>query len=83
MSPITSSSRTQQSKARNGRLAVSKQEAAALLGVSVRFFDVHVRHEVKVAYVGRRRLYPVAGLEEWLRVRSITPQTVGGGHRGA
>jgi hypothetical protein len=49
-----------------GRLAVSRAEAAAMLGVSEDFFREHVAPEVMSVRRGRRRLYPVAGLQRWL-----------------
>jgi excisionase family DNA binding protein len=48
------------------RLALSKTEAAAALGVSVRFFEQQVQPELRVVRRGRRRLIPVAELERWL-----------------
>jgi excisionase family DNA binding protein len=48
------------------RLALSRAEAAAALGVSVDFFDQHLRHEIRAVRRGRRRLYPVRELERWL-----------------
>lgn len=48
------------------RLAVSRGEAAAALGVSVDFFDAHVAHELRCVRRGRRRLYAMAELERWL-----------------
>ncbi len=63
---------TPQTRVENGktsaipRLALSKAEAAASLGVSVDFFDEHVAHELRMARVGRRRLVPVRELERWL-----------------
>src|SRR5438874_12089378 len=49
-----------------GRLALSKQEAAEALGVSVDFFEEHVMHELRIVRRGRRRLIPVRELERWL-----------------
>jgi excisionase family DNA binding protein len=49
-----------------GRLALSKQEAADALGVSVDFLEEHVMHELRVVRRGRRRLIPVVELERWL-----------------
>jgi len=49
-----------------GRLALSKQEAAGALGVSVDFLEEHVMHELRVVRCGRRRLIPVRELERWL-----------------
>lgn len=48
------------------RLAVTKTDAAAALGVSVQFFEEHVVHELAIAHVGRRRLIPMKELERWL-----------------
>jgi excisionase family DNA binding protein len=49
-----------------GRLALSKAEAAAALGVSVDFFEQHVMPELRIVRRGRRRLIPLAELERWL-----------------
>lgn len=49
-----------------GRLALSKSEAAAALGVSVDFLEQHVMGELRVVRRGRRRLIPVGELERWL-----------------
>jgi hypothetical protein len=48
------------------RIAMSKQEAAIALGVSIDFFDEHVVPDLRMARVGRRRLVPIAELERWL-----------------
>jgi hypothetical protein len=40
-------------------------EAAEALGVSVHFFNEHVRSELKLIYRGRLRLVRVAELERW------------------
>lgn len=48
------------------RLALSREEAAAALGVSLDFFDLHVRPELRVVRRGRRRLIPVDELRRWL-----------------
>jgi hypothetical protein len=48
------------------RLALSKTEAAAALGVSVDFFDEHVMPELRVVRRGRRRMIPVRELDRWL-----------------
>lgn len=47
-------------------LALSKQEAAEALGVSVDFFDEQIAHELRMVRRGRRRLVPVRELERWL-----------------
>ncbi len=48
------------------RLALSPDEAAAVLGVSRDFFDQHVIDELRVVRRGRRILIPLAELERWL-----------------
>ena len=48
------------------RLAVELTEAAAALGCSVKFFNEHVRNELRVVRRGRRVLVPVRELERWL-----------------
>jgi hypothetical protein len=48
------------------RLALSKTEAAAALGVSVDFFDEHVAPELRIVRRGRRRLVPLREIERWL-----------------
>jgi excisionase family DNA binding protein len=58
------------------RLAVSPDEAAALLGVSRDYFDEHVLDELRVVRRGRRILVALAELERWL-ARSATPATLG------
>lgn len=54
-------------------LAVKRDEAAAVLGMSPEHFDRHVRDEVPVVYSGRLRLYPVRGLEQWLVDNAVRP----------
>jgi excisionase family DNA binding protein len=48
------------------RIAMSKQEAARALGVSIDFFDEHIVRDLRMVRVGRRRLVPIAELERWL-----------------
>jgi excisionase family DNA binding protein len=48
------------------RIAMSKQEAASALGVSIDFFDEHIARDLRMVRVGRRRLVPIAELERWL-----------------
>ncbi|MGD0981093.1 MAG: hypothetical protein ABR946_06390 [Solirubrobacteraceae bacterium] len=48
------------------RIAMSKQEAASALGVSIDFFDEHIVGDLRMVRVGRRRLVPIAELERWL-----------------
>lgn len=57
------------------RLAYGPSEAAASLGVSREFFDVHILPNVKAVRMGRRILVSVAELERWLAAneRSVLP----------
>lgn len=58
------------------RLALSKAEAAAALGVSVDFFEEHVMHELRIVRRGHRRLIPVDELRRWLdrsAARTLAP----------
>jgi len=48
------------------RLAVSPDEAAAVLGVSRDYFDEHVIDELRIVRRGRRILVALAELERWL-----------------
>jgi len=48
------------------RLAVSPDEAAAILGVSRDYFDEHVIGELRVVRRGRRILVPLAEIERWV-----------------
>ncbi len=59
------------------RLAVSPDEAAAILGVSRDYFDEHVIAELRVVRRGRRILVPLGEIERWLE-RNATRATVGG-----
>ena len=47
-------------------LAVSRDQAAALLSISVDTFERRVLPELRVAQVGRRQLIPIRELETWL-----------------
>jgi excisionase family DNA binding protein len=59
------------------RLAVSPDEAAAILGVSRDYFDEHVIGELRVVRRGRRILVPLTEIERWLD-RNATRASVGG-----
>jgi hypothetical protein len=48
------------------RLALSRSEAAASLGMSLRHFQRHVAPRVRCIYSGQLRLYPVGELERWV-----------------
>jgi excisionase family DNA binding protein len=60
------------------RLALSPDEAAALLGVSRDYFDEHVISELRVVRRGRRILVALSELEAWLD-RSALPHLSSGG----
>jgi excisionase family DNA binding protein len=49
------------------RLALTKREAAAALGMSVDSFERHVQPELRVVRCGRLRLFALAEIERWLR----------------
>jgi len=52
------------------RLALSRSEAAAALGMSLRHFQRHVQPHLQCIYSGQLRLYPVAELERWIQEQS-------------
>jgi hypothetical protein len=52
------------------RLALSREEAAAAIGVSIDFLDEHVVPELRIVRRGRRKLIPVAELDKWLRMNA-------------
>lgn len=58
------------------RIALSPDEAAAVLGVSRDYFDEHLIHELRVVRRGRRILVALAELERWLD-QSATRASVG------
>ena len=68
--------RREQSGTPTGRLALSPDEAAAVLGVSRDYFDEHVIDELRVVRRGRRILVALAKLERWLD-RSATRASLG------
>ncbi len=48
------------------RLALSRDEAAAALGMSLNSFERHVQPTIRLVRLGRMRLVPVHELERWL-----------------
>jgi hypothetical protein len=48
------------------RLSLSRRDAAAALGMSLRHFQRHVQPQLRCVYSGQLRLYPVAELQRWL-----------------
>lgn len=49
------------------RLALTREEAAVALGMSLNSFVRHVAADLPVVRRGRLRLYPVSALERWVR----------------
>jgi hypothetical protein len=48
------------------RLALSREEAAAALGMSLDSFERHVQPTLRLVRLGRMRLVPVGELRRWL-----------------
>ena len=57
-------------------LAVSRDHAAHMLGVSLSHFQRHVQRELPCVYLGARRVYPVSDLRRWLAERTEPPPTL-------
>jgi len=51
-------------------LAVSREQAAALLQISVDTFERRVLPDLRVVQVGRRQLVPVRELEDWVTAKA-------------
>jgi hypothetical protein len=56
--------------AANGKLALTRTEAAKALGMGGTSFDKHVRPHVRAVRRGKLRLYPVDELKRWLEENS-------------
>jgi hypothetical protein len=69
------------SYAGSARLALSPSEAAASVGVSLDFFDEHVRPELRIVRRGRRVLVPIRELERWLDREGVRVLDQVNGHR--
>lgn len=48
------------------QLALSRQDAARALGMSLSHFKRHVQPQLRCVYSGSLRLYPVSELQGWL-----------------
>jgi hypothetical protein len=48
------------------RLALTREEAAYALGMSLNSFERHVQPTIRMVRLGRMRLVPVGELERWL-----------------
>lgn len=53
------------------RVLLSKREAAAALGMSVRHFERHVQRAVRCVRSGQLTLYPIRDLEEWAEQEAV------------
>ena len=47
------------------RVALTREEAAASLGVSLSHFERHIQPELRLIYSGSTRLVPLRELERW------------------
>lgn len=52
------------------KLALSRKDAAAALGMSLRHFQRHVQPQLDCVYCGQLRLYPTSELERWIRAHT-------------
>lgn len=57
------------------RLLLTRQEAAELLGMSLRSFERHVQPHVACVYIGQLRQYRPADLERWIAKNLTTRET--------
>ncbi len=48
------------------RLALTRAEAAAAIGMSLDSFERHVQPSIRLVRLGKHRLVPVRELERWL-----------------
>ena len=48
------------------RLGLSREEAAASLGMSLDSFERHIQPSIRLVRLGRMRLVPVSELQRWL-----------------
>lgn len=55
------------------RVALTLEEAAASLGISVDAFAEHVQPHLRLLEVGRRRLVPVSELARWAERAATKP----------
>jgi hypothetical protein len=68
------------------RLALTRDEAARALGMSLISFERHVQPTIRLVRLGRMRLVPVGELERWLtenaeRTINTTPALEPAGRR--
>jgi excisionase family DNA binding protein len=55
------------------RIALTRKEAAAALGVSLTFFERKIQPDLRIIRKGSVRLVPVAELERWVETNAGTP----------
>jgi excisionase family DNA binding protein len=53
------------------RFALSREEAAHALGVSLSHFERHVQPELRLVYSGRLRLVPLTEIERWVAESAV------------
>jgi hypothetical protein len=53
------------------RMLLSRREAAAALGMSLRHFQRHVQPYVRCVYSGQLRLYRMRDLERWAEAEAV------------
>jgi excisionase family DNA binding protein len=51
-------------------VAVKRETAAEMLGMSLSHFERYVQHEVKIVRSGKLRLVPVSELQAWAENRA-------------
>lgn len=52
------------------RLALTREEAAAAIGMSLDSFERHVQPTLKLVRLGKMRLVPIGELQAWLEQRA-------------
>ena len=62
------------------RIAYTRQEAAAVVGVGVTTFEERIQPELRVVRVGRKVLIPAAELRRWVddHAERVLPTTTKG-----
>ena len=61
------------------RVALTREEAAHALGMSLDSFERHVQPTLRLVRLGRMRLVPIHGLERWLDDHAERPLDGGRG----
>jgi predicted site-specific integrase-resolvase len=54
------------------RLALTRQEAAEAIGVSLDTFERYCQGAIRCVYIGSKRIYPIDEIQKWLD-REATP----------